>query len=63
MLIGHQKQWQFLKKSAELGKISHAYLFSGPEKVGKKQVALEWIRFLLGESFKANKVNQNPDFL
>lgn len=60
MIIGHQKQWQFLKKSAELEKISHAYLFSGPEKVGKKQVALEWIRFLLGESFK---LNQNPDLI
>ena len=34
MIIGHQKKWQFLEKSAELGKISHAYLFSGPGKIG-----------------------------
>ena len=49
MIVGHQKQWQFLKKSAELGKISHAYLFSGPEKVGKRKVALEWIQLLFGK--------------
>ena len=30
-IIGHEKQWRFLKKSAELGKISHAYLFCGQD--------------------------------
>jgi DNA polymerase-3 subunit delta' len=60
MPIGHQKQWQFLKKSAELGKISHAYLFSGPEKVGKKKIALEWIQLLLGEKIQLGK---NPDLI
>ena len=39
MMIGHQKQRQFLKKSAELGKISHAYLFSGPRGSGKTTIA------------------------
>jgi DNA polymerase-3 subunit delta' len=46
MLIGHQKQWQFLKKSFELGKISHAYLFFGQEKLGKKTLAFEFIKLL-----------------
>lgn len=41
MLIGHQKQWRFLEQSAKLNRLSHAYLFSGPEKVGKKTAALE----------------------
>lgn len=41
MLIGHEKQLKFLKQSAEKDRLSHAYLFSGPEKVGKKAVALE----------------------
>ena len=53
-IIGHQKQWQFLKKSAELQKISHAYLFSGQEKLGKKKVALEFIELINGaESLKS----------
>lgn len=41
-MIGHQKQIQFLKKSAESNRLAHAYLFSGPEKVGKKAAALEF---------------------
>ena len=53
-IIGHQKQWQFLKKSAESQKISHAYLFSGQEKLGKKKVALEFIKLINGaESLKS----------
>ena len=50
-IIGHQKQWQFLKKAVEFGKISHAYLFSGQEKLGKKRVALEFVKLINGENF------------
>lgn len=46
MIIGHQKQWDFLKKSIELGKIPHAFLFWGESQVGKKTVALEFIKLL-----------------
>jgi DNA polymerase-3 subunit delta' len=46
MIIGHQKQWQFLKKSAELGKVSPALLFSGQSGLGKKTMALEFAKFL-----------------
>lgn len=54
MLIGHQKIWQFLKKSAELEKIPHGLLFSGQEKLGKRTLALEFIKYLNCE---------NTDFL
>lgn len=46
MFIGHQKQWQFLKKAVSLGKISHAYLFSGQEKLGKKTLAFEFAKLV-----------------
>lgn len=46
MIIGHQKQWQFLKKSLELSRLSHAYLFFGPSRIGKKTLALEFVKFL-----------------
>lgn len=46
MLIGHQKQWQFLEKSAELGKLPHALLFCGQEQLGKKTLAVEFAKFL-----------------
>ena len=46
MLLGHQKQWQFLKESFFLGRIPHALLFSGEEKLGKKTLAIEFIKFI-----------------
>jgi len=46
MLLGHQKQWQFLKKSFLLGRIPHALLFEGQEKVGKKTLAIEFIKLI-----------------
>jgi DNA polymerase-3 subunit delta' len=42
MIVGHKKQWELLKQSLALNRISHAYLFSGQEKLGKKTIALEW---------------------
>ncbi|MDO8264998.1 MAG: hypothetical protein Q7T34_01345 [Candidatus Parcubacteria bacterium] len=46
MLIGHQKQWQLLRKSAELGILSHAFLFWGQDQLGKKTLAFEFIKSL-----------------
>jgi DNA polymerase-3 subunit delta' len=48
-IIGHEKQWEFLKNAAKTGEFSHAYLFSGPAKLGKKKTALEMISLLFGE--------------
>lgn len=46
MIVGHQKQWQFLKKSAELQKVPHGLLFFGQEQLGKKTLAIEFTKFL-----------------
>lgn len=46
MLVGHQKQWECLRKSADIQKVSHAYLFSGQSQLGKKTIALEFIKLL-----------------
>ena len=46
MILGHQKQWQFLTKSFLLGRIPHALLFEGEEKLGKKTLAIEFIKFI-----------------
>ena len=46
MVIGHARQWDYLIKTAELGKVPHALLFFGPEKIGKKTIAIEFIKFL-----------------
>ena len=63
MIVGHQKQWQFLKKSAELGRLAHAYLFTGQEKLGKKTVALEWISLLFGQPSTRLLMGVHPDFI
>lgn len=55
MLIGHQKQLQFLKKSAEMDKLPHAVLFYGPEQVGKKTLAIEFAKFLNCSSKNSQK--------
>lgn len=46
MLVGHQKQWEFLKRKLEAGSLSHAYLFAGENQIGKKTFAKEFIKFI-----------------
>ena len=41
-MIGHKKQWEFLKNKSETNQLSHAYLFTGPEGIGKKLFAKEF---------------------
>lgn len=41
-IIGHEKILSFLEKSLQNGRLSHAYLFVGPDGVGKTAVA-EWL--------------------
>jgi len=64
MIIGHQKQRNFLRKAAESKRFSHAYLFAGQEKLGKKTLALEWVSFLLGNTASQNfKEGKHPDLI
>jgi len=56
MVKEYQKQWQFLKKSVELGRLPHALLFYGQEEIGKKDLAIEFARFFIGQ------INP-PDFI
>ncbi len=58
-IIGHEKQIEFLKQTAKLNKLSHAYLFSGQDKLGKKTIAFEWACLITGQPFK----KQNPGFI
>jgi len=60
MLIGHRRILNFLKKSASSGRIAHAYLFAGPAHLGKRTVALEFIKRLTGHKV-GKKIS--PDIL
>jgi DNA polymerase-3 subunit delta' len=46
MLVGHKKQWEFLKSKFENDQLSHAYLFKGPAGIGKKLFAKEFSEFI-----------------
>lgn len=48
-----------LKKIAEAGEFSHAFLFSGQAKLGKKKVALEWLSLIFGQSLQKG----HPDLI
>lgn len=58
MIIGHKKQQEFLKKIVSSGKIPHALLFTGPEELGKRTIALELISSLFKE-----ELPRHPDFI
>jgi len=60
MMLVHQKQWEFLKKSFELGKLPHALLFFGEENLGKRKFAIEFSEFILGKTLGKSI---NPDFV
>jgi len=44
--IIHQKQWEFLKNKFEAGQLSHSYLFSGNNQIGKKDFAKDFIKLV-----------------
>jgi len=54
----HEKQWKFLIKAAELGRLPHALLFYGQEKLGKKKLAIDFAKHLVGDIGETN-----PDFI
>lgn len=56
--FGHENIKNILSKQTESGKVPHAYLFSGPNGVGKRTLALEFAKSLL----KTEKLDNHPDF-
>jgi DNA polymerase III subunit delta' len=45
-VLGHDKAVRLLQKSIDAGRVSHAYLFSGPRHVGKSMLARELAKAL-----------------
>ena len=62
-IIGNEKASRMLEKSYESGKVAHAYLFEGPEHVGKETLALAFCRLLLEDSRKNIRDNADMIFL
>lgn len=49
-IIGHERQKNILRRALASGRLAHAYLFAGPEGVGKRLMALAVARTLFCES-------------
>jgi len=45
-ILGHQQQKNLLQRAVSSGRLPHAYLFEGPEGIGKRLVALALTRML-----------------
>jgi len=62
MLIGHKIQWEFLKRLAESNRVPQAMIFSGQNSLGKKKIALEFVKLLNCEYFfqLRDKSQANP---
>lgn len=59
--IGNRKVVGYLNKILEKGLISHAYIFDGPEHIGKTKIALEFASSLLENVLP--DVRKNPDLI
>ena len=62
MFIGHQKIVSLLEKSLKKGKIAQAYLFVGPESVGKFTLAKDFSEKIIdGESPSLDLIIIEPE--
>lgn len=66
-MVGHKKQWEFLKNKFESENLSHAYLFSGPEETDIHSFTKEFIKLVNSKNITGSDVaiekEQFPDLL
>jgi len=53
MILGHQRQIEYLQKVLERGMLAHAYLFYGPEHVGKFTIAKALAKIFYCEFYRS----------
>jgi DNA polymerase-3 subunit delta' len=74
MSISHNKQWNFLKEKFESGQLSHSYLISGNQNIGKLDFVKRFCDFMgckfpdlmvvdIKEEIKIEKIREIQDFL
>jgi len=60
-VIGHDKILNYFDKVVETDNLSHAYIFSGPDHLGKKLVAENIAAKLFG--VEVEKLTTQPDYI
>jgi len=66
MIVGNEKKIDILRQIIKSNNIPHAMIFSGPEMIGKKKIAIEFIKNifceeLCGECYFCKSIEYNPD--
>ena len=66
MIVGNEKKIDMLRQIIKNDNIPHAMIFSGPEMIGKKKIAIEFIKNifcedLCGECYFCKSIECNPD--
>mgnify|MGYP001252436405 FL=1 len=66
MIVGNEKKVDILRQIIKSNNIPHAMIFSGPEMIGKKKIAIEFIKNifceeLCGECYFCKSIEYNPD--
>ncbi|OGF00652.1 MAG: hypothetical protein A3I07_01385 [Candidatus Doudnabacteria bacterium RIFCSPLOWO2_02_FULL_42_9] len=61
-ISGHKRQLELLEKALRNGKLAHAYVFAGPEGVGKKTVAKKLALELIEASSFSDLPKLSPDY-
>lgn len=59
-IVGHERAVDLLRRGIARGRVSHAYLFSGPPAVGKRRLALELARALNCERLGPGAPDDGP---
>ena len=63
-IVGHKRIVNLLQKGIKNGKLAHAYLFSGVENLGKKTLAIQFIKSLQCEAARNKReIPNNPSRL
>ncbi len=66
MIVGNKKKIDILRQIIKSNNIPHAMIFSGPEMIGKKKIAIEFIKNifceeLCGDCYFCKSIEYNPD--
>jgi len=61
-VVGHKNNIKFLQKSIDNNKLSHAYLFSGKEFLGKKQVADNFMSAVLCHDYNQKNKKEADNY-
>lgn len=66
MIVGNKKKIEILRQIIRNDNVPHAMIFSGPEMIGKKKIAIEFIKNifckeLCGECYFCKSIDCNPD--